>query len=80
MLETLVLLIDLTHQNPDIQKIIAFENAFERLLQIIEDEGGAEGDVIVQDCLELIQTLLKDNVSNQVHLPLTSSKSFILRR
>jgi hypothetical protein len=64
--EGLLLLIDLTYDNADIQKIIAFENAFERLLQIVYDEGASDGDVIVQDCLQLMQNLLRENVSNQV--------------
>ena len=63
--EGLLLLIDLTSENADIQKIIAFENAFERLLQIIYSEEACDGDVIVQDCLHLIHNLLGNNVSNQ---------------
>lgn len=62
--EGLLLLIDLTFQNNDIQKIVAFNNAFERLFQIIHLEGGSDGDVIVQDCLHLIENLLLDNISN----------------
>lgn len=62
----LLLLIDLTAENADIQKIIAFENAFERLLQIIYDEDACDGDMIVQDCFHLMYNLLCDNVSNQV--------------
>lgn len=41
--EGLLLLIALTQSNADIQKIIAFENAFERLFTIIFDEGVIEG-------------------------------------
>ncbi|KAL2912602.1 Vesicle-mediated ER to Golgi transport protein [Polyrhizophydium stewartii] len=63
--EGLLLLIALTHSNADIQKIIAFENAFERLLAIILDEGATDGGIIVQDCLQLMQNLLRYNVSNQ---------------
>jgi hypothetical protein len=62
----LLLLIDLTFQNSDIQKIVAFDNAFERLLQIVRNEGSVDqGELVVQDCLQLILNLLKDNVSNQ---------------
>lgn len=63
--EGLLLLIDLTLQNADIQKIIAFENAFERLMQIIYAQDACDGDVVVEDCLQLISNLLRDNVSNQ---------------
>ncbi|KAJ3083152.1 Vesicle-mediated ER to Golgi transport protein, partial [Quaeritorhiza haematococci] len=63
--EGLLLLISLTQSNADIQKIIAFENAFERLLAIIVQEGATDGGIIVQDCLQLTHNLLRYNVSNQ---------------
>jgi len=65
-IEGLLLLISLTESNADLQKIVAFENAFERLLAIIEEEGAVSGGIIVQDCLQLVQNLLRYNVSNQV--------------
>ncbi|CAG8436175.1 9501_t:CDS:10 [Diversispora eburnea] len=49
----------------DIQKIVAFDNAFERLLEIITEEDGLNGGIIVQDCIQLILNLLRYNVSNQ---------------
>ncbi|RIA90587.1 General vesicular transport factor p115 [Glomus cerebriforme] len=63
--EGLLLLISLTENNADIQKIVAFDNAFERLLEIIAEEDGLNGGIIVQDCLQLILNLLRYNVSNQ---------------
>ncbi|KAJ3219199.1 hypothetical protein HDU67_002195 [Dinochytrium kinnereticum] len=63
--EGLLLLISLTRSNAEIQKIIAFENAFERLLGIVHGEGAADGGIIVQDCLTLTLNLLRYNVSNQ---------------
>ncbi|KAJ1654168.1 Vesicle-mediated ER to Golgi transport protein [Dispira simplex] len=63
--EALLLLIDLSEQNADIQKIVAFQGAFERLLEIIEQEGGIRGGIVVQDCLQLMHNLLRYNVSNQ---------------
>ncbi|ORY51870.1 hypothetical protein BCR33DRAFT_655702 [Rhizoclosmatium globosum] len=63
--EALLLLIALTSNNAEIQKIIAFENAFERLLGIVLAEGASEGDIIIQDCLTLTMNLLRYNVSNQ---------------
>ena len=67
MIEGLLLLISLTETNADIQKIVAFENAFERLFAIITEEGATDGGIIVQDCLQLMQNLLLYNVSNQVY-------------
>ncbi|KAF9165528.1 hypothetical protein DFQ26_009845, partial [Actinomortierella ambigua] len=58
--------------NADLQKIVAFENAFERLLAIIDDEGAISGGIIVQDCLQLVQNLLRYNVSNQNYFRETS--------
>ena len=66
--ETLLLLIALTKSNQEIQKIIAFQNAFERLLNIISEEGAADGGIVVHDCHKLIQNMLHYNISNQVCL------------
>lgn len=63
--EGLLVLISLTTNNAEIQKIVAFENAFERLLGLILMEGAAEGGIVVQDCLTLTLNLLRYNVSNQ---------------
>uniref|UniRef100_A0A8C5SIP5 General vesicular transport factor p115 n=1 Tax=Laticauda laticaudata TaxID=8630 RepID=A0A8C5SIP5_LATLA len=60
-----LLLQQLTKSNAAIQKIVAFENAFERLLDIITDEGSSDGGIVVEDCLLLLQNLLKNNNSNQ---------------
>ncbi|XP_066304977.1 general vesicular transport factor p115-like isoform X2 [Branchiostoma lanceolatum] len=61
----LLLLIQLTKGNAAIQKIVAFENAFERLLEIIVEEGHSDGGIVVEDCLLLMMNLLKNNNSNQ---------------
>ncbi|KAJ3337518.1 Vesicle-mediated ER to Golgi transport protein [Gonapodya sp. JEL0774] len=61
----LLLLITLTHSNADIQKIIAFENAFDRLVDIVLEEGATDGGIVVQDCLQLMVNLLRYNTSNQ---------------
>ncbi|XP_053559281.1 general vesicular transport factor p115 isoform X2 [Bombina bombina] len=61
----LLLLQQLTKSNAAIQKIVAFENAFERLLDIITEEGNSDGGIVVEDCLLLLQSLLKYNNSNQ---------------
>jgi intracellular protein transport protein USO1 len=66
ILETLLVLIALTEGNPEIQKLVAFENAFETLFVVIEQEGGVDGGIVVQDCLQLLTNLLRYNSSNQV--------------
>ncbi|CAE6441192.1 unnamed protein product [Rhizoctonia solani] len=63
--EALLLLQSLAHQNADIQKILAFSGAFEKLLDIVAAEGGVEGGVVVQDCLAVVDAMLRFNSSNQ---------------
>lgn len=64
--EGLAMLQVLISQNAEIQKILAFEGIFEKLLNIIAAEGGIEGGIVVQDCLTCIDGLLRFNVSNLV--------------
>ncbi|XP_032875975.1 general vesicular transport factor p115 isoform X2 [Amblyraja radiata] len=61
----LLLLQQLTKGNAAIQKIVAFESAFERLLDIITEEGMSDGGIVVEDCLLLLLNLMKNNSSNQ---------------
>lgn len=65
--ESLLLIIALTTSNADIQKLLAFEGAFDKLFAIVRQEGGVGGGgIVVQDCLAAIGGLLRWNVSNQV--------------
>lgn len=66
--EALLLLPALLAGNADLQKIVAFSGAFEKLLAIVHREGGIEGGIIVQDVLVAIGALLRFNVSNQASL------------
>ncbi|XP_059449820.1 golgin candidate 6 [Corylus avellana] len=66
--EALLLLTYLTREAEEIQKIVVFEGAFEKIFSIIKEEGGSEGGVVVQDCLELLNNLLRSNASNQILL------------
>ncbi|XP_047307469.1 golgin candidate 6 [Impatiens glandulifera] len=66
--EALLLLTYLTREAEEIQKIVVFEGAFEKIFSIIREEGGSEGGVVVQDCLELLNNILRNNASNQVLL------------
>lgn len=68
-IESLLLTIALTSSNADIQKLLAFEGAFDRLFAIVNKEGGiGGGGIVVQDCLAAIGGLLRWNVSNQVSI------------
>ncbi|WXC66749.1 hypothetical protein SNK03_012529 [Fusarium graminearum] len=64
--EVIILLTYLTPTSIEIQKLVAFENAFDRLFAIIEADGAlAEGGRTVEDCLILLANLLRSNSSNQ---------------
>lgn len=63
--DALLLLIQLIKGNANIQKIVAFENAFDRLFDVIRDEGFSDGGIVVEDCLILMINLLRNNSSNQ---------------
>ncbi|THU65165.1 hypothetical protein C4D60_Mb05t00790 [Musa balbisiana] len=62
--EALLLLTYLTREAEEIQKIVVFEGAFEKMFSIIKEEGG----VVVQDCLELLNNLIRNNTSSQMLL------------
>ncbi|KAJ4749902.1 Golgin candidate 6 [Rhynchospora pubera] len=66
--EALLLLTYLTREAEEIKKIVAFEGAFEKIFSIIKEEGGSDGGVVVQDCLELLKNLIRNNASNQILL------------
>ncbi|XP_068650224.1 golgin candidate 6 isoform X2 [Aristolochia californica] len=66
--EALLLLTYLTREAEEIQKFLVFEGAFEKIFSIIKEEGVSEGGVVVQDCLELLNNLLRNNASNQILL------------
>ena len=65
--DAILLLTNLTKTtNANIQKIIAFESGFDRVMEIIDSEGAAlDGGVVVEDCFNLLINLLKSNHSNQ---------------
>lgn len=66
--EGLSLLTYLTPHSPELQKLVAFENAFDKIFTIINLEGSlSHGGRIVEDCLILLANLLRMNVSNQSH-------------
>lgn len=60
------MLIALTPNSGELQKLVAFENAFEIIFALIEVEGSlTHGTEVVEDCLSLLGNLLKFNISNQ---------------
>lgn len=72
--EGLILLSALTPSSPDIQKLVAFESAFDRIFAVIDAEGSlSNGGVTVQDCLSLLANLLRLNTSNQSYFRETGS-------
>ena|SRR5258708_3555756 len=56
----------LVAKNQDIQKLLAFQGAFEKLFNVIESEGGVESRVNVESALTCVDTLLRFNSANQV--------------
>ncbi|KAG1144953.1 hypothetical protein G6F37_005831 [Rhizopus arrhizus] len=70
--EGLLLLIGLTRNNTEIQKIVTFQATFEKLLYVIEEQEGISGDIVVQDSLTLMHNLLRYNISDQVYFRETS--------
>jgi hypothetical protein len=62
----LVLLTDLSQGSSELQKLFAFENAFERIFSMIKEDGSlTQGGIVVQDCLSLLANLVRFNASNQ---------------
>lgn len=63
--EGLLLLLGLVKSHQEIQKRVAFENAFEKTIAIVHEEGGLEGGIVTSDCFRFLHNLLSSNVSNQ---------------
>jgi len=63
--DALLLLIQLTKGNANLQKIVALENCFDKLADVLETEGNSDGGIVVEDCLRLMLNLLRNNASNQ---------------
>lgn len=62
----LVLLSAITRNSTELQKLVAFENAFDRVFEVLRIEGSlSQGGIVVQDCLELLAHLIRHNPSNQ---------------
>ncbi|EMD93500.1 hypothetical protein COCC4DRAFT_133194 [Bipolaris maydis ATCC 48331] len=67
--ESLVVLNDLARSSSELQKLFVFEDAFTKIFNLIHADGGlTQGGVVVQDCLSLLATLIRFNVSNQTNI------------
>ncbi|KAF2853077.1 intracellular protein transport protein-like protein [Plenodomus tracheiphilus IPT5] len=67
--EGLVVLTDLARSSLELQKLFVFEDAFTKVFNILHADGGlTQGGVVVQDCLSLLATLVRFNVSNQTNI------------
>ena len=75
--ETLLLLVELTRANQEVQKVVAFESAFERLITIIGNAGYSAGGIIVVDALTVLRNLLEGNHSNQTFFRETSCFQYL---
>jgi hypothetical protein len=53
-------------KNQDVQKLLVFQGAFEKLFNVIESEGGVESRVNAESALTCVDTLLRFNSANQV--------------
>lgn len=62
----LIILNELSESSSELQKLFVFENAFERVFNLIQAEGSLnQGGIVVQDCLSLLANLVRYNASNQ---------------
>ncbi|ORZ40659.1 hypothetical protein BCR44DRAFT_1423535 [Catenaria anguillulae PL171] len=62
--ETILFLVALTRSNTEIQKIVAFQNAFDLLFHLLQSDPTVD-PVTGHDCLQLIHNLMRLNPSNQ---------------
>ena len=66
--EALVVLSDLTRSSSELQKVFVFEDVFAKVFNMIHADGGlTQGGIVVQDCLSLLASLIRFNVSNQMY-------------
>lgn len=56
----------LISQSAEIQKVLAFEGAFEKLFNTVTQEGGVEGGAVTMEALSCVDGLLRFNTLNQV--------------
>ena len=67
--EALLLMVLLTQVSVEIKMAVVFDGAFDRTFDIVRKtfDLDPEGGVVVKDCLDLLQNLLRDNPPNQTY-------------
>ncbi|KAL1759834.1 p115 like vesicle tethering protein [Schizophyllum commune] len=63
--EAITLVRALSAGSADIQKVLAFEGAFEKLFAVVAREGGVDGGPVAEEALVCLDGLLRFNSSNQ---------------
>lgn len=64
--DALVLFVRLTQTNQDIQNMAVFEDCFDKIMSVIEQEGYLDGTAaVVMDCLNILLNLTQYNEKNQ---------------
>ncbi|KAL5114051.1 Vesicle-mediated ER to Golgi transport protein [Pleosporales sp. CAS-2024a] len=67
--EGLLLLTDLARTSLELQKLFVFEDAFTKVFNMVQADGGLlQGGIVVQDCLSLLANLIRHNASNQTNI------------
>ena len=66
----LILLLQLTEENEDLQNFLAFSDGFSKLFQIILAD--IRVDIIVQDCLTIMDNMLRGNSNTQKMLGMSA--------
>lgn len=64
--DALLLFVDLTKSNQQIQNLFAYESGFAKLMDIVKREDYLSGGAVTIDCLNILLNLLQDNESNQI--------------
>ncbi|KAF5387223.1 hypothetical protein D9757_006830 [Collybiopsis confluens] len=76
--EAITMVQALVAQSADIQKVLAFEGAFEKLFNIVKQEGGVEGMSVAHEALVCVDSLLRFNSSNQSYFRETGLPPILL--
>ncbi|KAL0575564.1 Vesicle-mediated ER to Golgi transport protein [Marasmius crinis-equi] len=76
--EAIAVVQSIISQSADIQKVLAFEGAFEKLFNIISQEGGVDGGQVAQEALTCLDSFLRLNSSNQSYFRETGLPSSLL--
>ncbi|KAJ2928615.1 hypothetical protein H1R20_g8454, partial [Candolleomyces eurysporus] len=63
--EAITMVQTLISQSVEIQKVLTFEGAFEKLFGIVTQEGGIDGGLVTRGALTCVDALLRFNSSNQ---------------